>query len=204
MNGGMTTANPTAVPCYLSQNHPLVLECYGRLTQNCSCDIDVAPAQIPHSRSLISKFALELFYFVPAQLFFSALLFANFSCHLLTFGGAFVSASCTINSIVSSIFEIVVIDGVGIKFAASSASVGNVEEGWRIMIGFDVFFCRIWYFLSAAQRMAYPGVVAVAGEEFMVILGIISLVNFRGKERLAEGHYLTLAEPRARGEVREA
>lgn len=65
------------------------------------------------------------------------------------------------------------------KVPASSASVGNVEDGWRIMIGFEVFFCRIWYFLSAAQRMAYPGVVAVAGEEFMMILSIVSLMYLR-------------------------
>lgn len=62
------------------------------------------------------------------------------------------------------------------KFAASSASVGNVDEGCRIMMGFDVFFCRIWYFLSAAQRIANPGVVAVAGEEFMASLRIVSFI----------------------------
>lgn len=60
------------------------------------------------------------------------------------------------------------------KFAASSASVGDVDDGWMIMIGFEVFFCRIWYFLFAAQRMAYPGVVAVAGDEVMEILGTIN------------------------------
>lgn len=63
-----------------------------------------------------------------------------------------------------------VTDGAGIKFVASSASVGNVVEGWRTMIGFEVFFCRIWYFLSPEERIAYPGVVAVAGEEVIVIL----------------------------------
>ena len=84
----------------------------------------------------------------PLQFFFSILLLANFSCHLLTFGGALASPSCNINSIVSSIFAIVVIDGTGINAEASSACVGPVDEGFRIKIGFEVFFCRIWYFLS--------------------------------------------------------
>jgi hypothetical protein len=76
------------------------------------------------------------------QLFFSILLFANFSCHLLIFGGA-LSVSWRISSIVSSIFAIAVIDGTGMKVLASSASVGPVDEGFKIRIGFDVFFCRI-------------------------------------------------------------
>jgi hypothetical protein len=84
----------------------------------------------------------------PLQFFFSILLLANFSCHLLTFGGALASPSCNINSIVSSIFAIVVIDGKGMNVKASSACVGPVDEGLRIKIGFEVFFCRIWYFLS--------------------------------------------------------
>ena len=63
-----------------------------------------------------------------------------------------------------------VTDDCGINFSASSVSVGRVEEGWRIMIGFEVFFCRIWYFLSPQLRRAYPGVVSVAGDEVIVKL----------------------------------
>lgn len=84
----------------------------------------------------------------PPQIFFSILLLANFSCHLLTFSGPLASPSCIINSIVSSIFEIVVIDGAGMNVEASSAWVGPVDDGLRIKIGFEVFFCRIWYFFS--------------------------------------------------------
>ena len=45
---------------------------------------------------------------------------------------------------VSSIFEIEHTDDSGIKVAGSSAAVGPVEEGLRSMIGFEVFFWRIW------------------------------------------------------------
>jgi hypothetical protein len=75
--------------------------------------------------------------------FFATLLFANFSCHLLTFGGALASPSCKINSIVSSIFEMAVTEARGIGSAASSDSARVVVEGRRIMIGFEVFFCLI-------------------------------------------------------------
>lgn len=40
------------------------------------------------------------------------------------------------------------------KVSASSASVGLVEEGSKTMMGFEVFFCRIWYFLSPEERIA--------------------------------------------------
>src|SRR6266536_439440 len=106
--------------------------------------------------------------------YFVALPFANFSCHLLTFAGAFASPSLRINSIVSSIFEIVVIDGTGINVAASSACAGPVEEGCNTMIGFEVFFCRIWYFFSPEQRMAYPGFIAVDWEDVIESLENVS------------------------------
>jgi hypothetical protein len=108
------------------------------------------------------------------QSFFVILLLANLSCHLLTFAGAFASPSCTINSIVSSIFEIDVTDDCGMNDSASSASVGFVHEGCKIMIGFEVFFWRIWYFLSPQLRIAYPGVVTVEGEEVIVKLEEVS------------------------------
>ena len=60
--------------------------------------------------------------------FFMILVLANFSCHLLTFVGAFASSSCKINSIVSSILEIVVRQGCGMKVSASSPSAAIVVE----------------------------------------------------------------------------
>ena len=63
-----------------------------------------------------------------------------------------------------------VTDGWGMKVAASSACVGPVLDDLMTMIGFEVFFCRIWYFLSPKQRMAYPGLVAVGAEEVIVRL----------------------------------
>jgi hypothetical protein len=42
------------------------------------------------------------------------------------------------------------------------------------MIGFDVFFCRIWYFLSPKQRRAYPGAVAVGADDEIVRLNRVS------------------------------
>ncbi len=49
---------------------------------------------------------------------------------------------------VSPILDTVVIDGSGMNFSASSVSVGPVKEGLRTNMGFEVFFWRIWYFLS--------------------------------------------------------
>lgn len=43
------------------------------------------------------------------------------------------------------------------NFSGSSCFEGKVEEGCRIMIGFEVFFCRIWYSFSPLQRIAYEG-----------------------------------------------
>ena len=37
-------------------------------------------------------------------------------------------------------------------------------------MGFEVFFCRIWYCFVPWQRSAWPGVVAVEGEDVMVSL----------------------------------
>lgn len=113
----------------------------------------------------------------PNYLSFSAaLLFANFSCHLLTFGGP-LESTCTINSIVSSILAIVVTEGCGVKVAGSSSSVGSVRDGLSTMIGLDVFFWRIWYFLSPVHRIAYPGVVAVGAEEVIeILLGMLAIV----------------------------
>ena len=65
-----------------------------------------------------------------------------------------------------------VTEGTGIKAFAPSASVGPVEEGCKIKIGFDVFFCRIWYLFSPWHRRAYPGVVSVAADDVMVRLPI--------------------------------
>jgi hypothetical protein len=56
------------------------------------------------------------------------------------------------------------------KVSASSDFVGPVDEGCRIIIGFELFFCRIRYVLSPAQRSAYPGVVAVEADEVIAIL----------------------------------
>lgn len=56
------------------------------------------------------------------------------------------------------------------KVVASSVFVGPVLDDLRTMIGFEVFFCRIWYFLSPEQRRAYPGVVAVDVDEIIVRL----------------------------------
>lgn len=78
------------------------------------------------------------------------------------------------NSIVSSIFAILVTDGWDMNVKASSACVGPVLEDLRIMMGFEVFFWRIWYFLSPQLRTAYPGVVAVGADEFIVSLQNIS------------------------------
>lgn len=60
--------------------------------------------------------------------------------------------------------------GAGMNVAASSLSVGPVADGCRIRMGFDVFFCRIWYLRVPWQRSAVPGVVVVEGEEVMVNL----------------------------------
>ncbi len=75
---------------------------------------------------------------------------------------------------VSSILATVVRDGTAMKVAASSASLGPVDEGCRIRRGLEVFFCRSWYFLVPWQRRAGLGVVAEGegdGEEVMVKLG---------------------------------
>jgi hypothetical protein len=45
---------------------------------------------------------------------------------------------------VSSIFEIELTDGSGMNVAGSSVAVGPVAEGFRSMMGFEVFFWRIW------------------------------------------------------------
>jgi hypothetical protein len=123
--------------------------------------------------SLYSSQHLPVFQYcqsLAAQAFLSTRVFANFACHLLTLGGAFASLSCKINSIVSSILEIAVTESCDIKASASSISVGFVVEGCSTMIGFEVFFCRIWYFLSPEHSIAYPGVVSVGGEDVIVIL----------------------------------
>jgi hypothetical protein len=56
------------------------------------------------------------------------------------------------------------------KVVASSVCVGPVLDDLRTMIGFEVFFCRIWYFLLAEQRRAYPALVAVGLDEVIVRL----------------------------------
>lgn len=71
---------------------------------------------------------------------------------------------------VSSIFDMIVTDGCGMKVVASSSSLGIVEDGWRIMMGFEVFFWRIWYFLSPWQSTANSGEVAFAVDVWMVNL----------------------------------
>lgn len=79
-----------------------------------------------------------------------------------------LSGSWRINSIVSSILAIEHIDGSGINVAGSSAAVGPVDEGLRIMMGFEVFFWRIWYVFVPALRRAYAG-AAVVGEEAVMV-----------------------------------
>jgi hypothetical protein len=60
------------------------------------------------------------------------------------------------------------------KAKASSACVGPVREGLRTMMGLEVFFWRMWYFLEPKLRRAYPGIVAVEGEEIIVRLDVVS------------------------------